>query len=326
MCIRDRQVTVSERIQIAEETVCLTLVPSMGDELPLAQAGAHIDLYLAPGLVRQYSLTSCIQPGQYQIAVKLDQNSKGGSAYVHQQLRKDVNLSIGAPRNHFELQLLPTKAEAEQTVYLCAGGIGITPLLAMAWQLHLADRTFELHVFARTQSAVPFGKDFDTMPFSEKIFTHLDNDSETESSETVLSRMVNTCTESDQLYLCGPSGFMDLVKRQAIDAGIAESRVFTEHFSAEIDSQGETFTVFAKRSDITVEVQPQMSLLEALQAAGIAVPSACKNGVCGSCLLPVLEGKPDHRDLVQTDLEKSQNKFITACCSRSHTKKLVLDI
>lgn len=126
------------------------------------------------------------------------------------------------------------KTQSQATVYLCAGGIGITPLLAMAWELHFANRAFELHVFASSQSAVPFGRDFEALPFCRLIFIHLDSDPPADSQETLFEMMVNIFTDHDQLYLCGPPGFMEVVKREAVDAGFNEEHVFSEHFGAEL--------------------------------------------------------------------------------------------
>ncbi len=321
------EVTVANRRVIADATLLLTLAPQPGKQLVPAEAGAHIDLYLGPDLVRQYSLTGRIQPDQYQIAVKLDKKSRGGSSYVHNSLHIGVNLLIGKPRNHFALQPSSIEGNPSGTVYLFAGGIGLTPLLAMAWELHLNVQPFELHVFSRTGAAIPFGDEFDCLPFAHNITVHLDNDKSTQQKKTLLpGKIANDISGADQLYLCGPAGFMEAVQGEALQAGLTAEHIYTEHFNAEIDSQGDTFTVVAKRSGVSVEVLAHMSILEALESAGVAVPSACQNGVCGSCLLPVLAGKPEHRDLVQTDVEKSQNEFIAACCSRSQTSTLELDI
>ena len=317
--------TVLKREIVADQVISLTLTPSDGQNFPKATAGAHIDLHLCPGLTRQYSLTGCITSDQYKIAVKLSEDSAGGSTYIHEHCHEGKELLVGRPRNNFPLRINNNQSNAAFTC-LVAGGIGITPLLAMAWELHRAKRPFALHIFARTEDALPFRRDYKTMPFAEHIFSHVDTGGISSENKTFIGNLVNSPTADDQMYICGPTGFIDKVKTESCSIGFKPESIFVEHFAADIDPEGEPFTVVAARSGITLQVTPEQSLLQALEHAGLHVPTACKNGVCGSCLLPVLEGTPEHRDMVQTDQEKAENKFITACCSRARSKTLVLDI
>jgi cytochrome P450/ferredoxin-NADP reductase len=312
---------VDNKRQIAEDVVCVDLVSASDDEWPRATAGSHIDVHMAPGLVRQYSLTGFIEPGRYTIAVQKAAESRGGSRWMHQNLEVGAAIKIGAPRNCFALP------EFTGTTLLVAGGIGITPLLSMAWQLHQQQRTFELHICARSQTRLPFGDEWHDWPFASVVKTYLGDISSDESDHAfdVASLLVGR-TGDVQIMVCGPKGFMQMVCGDVTSAGVDPSRVHLEHFGAEIDPDGEPFTIVAQQSGKTFEVPADKTALQVLREAGIVVPTSCEQGVCGSCLTTVIEGVPDHRDMVQTDAEKAGNHRVALCCSRSRSKRLVLDL
>jgi len=316
---------VSSRKLIGDRIISLQLEPADGAVFPAAKAGAHIDLHLAPALVRQYSLTGKLQAGHYKIAIKLDTQSRGGSVYLHERVHEGSTINVSVPRNNFPLQEpKPEDQYSGSMVYLIAGGIGLTPLLAMAWELHESSRDFELHIYARTESAIPFANEYNELPFRQKLHVHISHNFS--EGKIDISSIAGTISRGDQLYVCGPAGFIKQVHIEAIAAGFSERQFNTEYFGAEIDTDGEPFTLVARKSNREFSVPPDKTILQVLVEAGIEVPTACENGVCGSCLLGVVEGTPDHRDMVQTDLEKSNNTQITACCSRSKTQRLVLDI
>jgi vanillate O-demethylase ferredoxin subunit len=210
---------------------------------------------------------------------------------------------------------------------LFGGGIGITPLLSMAWQLHQQQRTFELHNCARSQTRLPFGDEWHDWPFASVVKTYLGDISSDESDHAfdVASLLVGR-TGDVQIMVCGPKGFMQMVCGDVTSAGVDPSRVHLEHFGAEIDPDGEPFTIVAQQSGKTFEVPADKTALQVLREAGIVVPTSCEQGVCGSCLTTVIEGVPDHRDMVQTDAEKAGNHRVALCCSRSRSKRLVLDL
>lgn len=307
---------VIERKIIAKDIVSLTLRSSNDTPLPVAKAGAHIDIYIRDGLVRQYSLTGQMS-STYEIAVQKESASRGGSIAIHENFQVGASIEISPPRNTF-----PLEADAAPSL-LFSGGIGLTPIFAMAWELHAAQRPFEWHVSARSSDHLAYGEALKRLPFADNIYVHLDD---TPATQPDISYYLKAASEQTHVYVCGPKGYMDFVKTSALTAGLDAQHIHIEHFGAEIDVDGDPFEIVAEQSGLTVEVGPTETILDALNRIGITVPTSCQNGVCGSCLTPVLNGTPDHRDLVLTDGEKASNDRIAVCCSRSKTKKLVLDL
>lgn len=313
------EVVILRRTVEAEGIVSLELASADGAALPPFEAGAHIDVHAAPGVIRQYSL--CNDPAEthrYVLAVLLDPQSRGGSSAVHATFREGQRIRIGLPRNNFPL------VEGAGRSVLVAGGIGITPLLAMAYRLHALGAEFEIRYCSRTRSRTAFLDPLAAAPFAGRVVLHLDDGPEEQRFAAP------TCLPSpaadDHLYVCGPAGFMDAVCAGARALGWAEENLHLEHFGAAVDSTGGGFTVRAARSGVTVEVAEGETIAEALERAGVDVLTSCEQGVCGVCLTPVLEGEPDHRDVYQTAEEKASNEHMTICCSRSRSKVLVLDI
>lgn len=318
--VRSQQVLLSveviDREVVATDIVSLTLRSGNETPLPVAQAGSHIDVHIQDGLVRQYSLTGQMSE-TYQIAIQKEPASRGGSVAMHARFQVGAKMTIGPPRNNFSL------IEGSHLSILCGGGIGLTPILAMAWELHTSGRPFHCHLSARSGDRVAFGRALKSLPFAEKIRIYLDDD---QAPPLDISQVIGLDPSNAHLYVCGPTGYMDFVQQEAAKAGLAPDQIHVEHFGAEIDVDGDPFEVVAQRSGVTVSVGPSQTILEALNMAGISVPTSCQNGVCGSCLTPVLEGKPDHRDLVLTDIEKASNNRIAVCCSRSNSSRLVIDV
>lgn len=309
---------IRKREIIAPDIVSFEIEPADGVVFPLAEPGAHIDIHIRPGLVRQYSLTGRLGEGRYRIAVQKEPRSKGGSEAMHARYPEGAEILISLPRNHFPLD------DTAEHVLLLAGGIGLTPLLAMAWHLHEKERPFTLHVVSRSEERLPFADQLSSSPFAASIHVHLDDGPQ--DQQLNLERIIRKTPSGTHLYLCGPKGFMAMVKDRALKFGLPEAGIHLEHFGAEIDADGESFTVITARSGQAFLIERKQSILDALEQAGITVETSCRNGVCGSCLTPVLDGTPDHRDRVQTDVEKATNQKIAVCCSRSKTKTLVLDV
>ena len=307
---------ITAREMVATDIVSLSLRSSGKTPLPIAAAGAHIDIHIQDGLVRQYSLTGTMSH-TYQIAVLKESNSRGGSIAMHRQFQVGTTLKIGKPRN-----LFPLVKECAHTA-LFSGGIGLTPILAMAWELYRNAQSFEWHLSARSNERIAFGEELDQLPFADNITIHLDNKpDEAPSLETSIKQQPTDC----HIYICGPKGYMDFVSKLVANSGLPEKQIHTEHFGVEIDMNEEAFEIYAARSNLTIEVSPKETILSALKRVGIKVDTSCENGICGSCLTGVLQGKPEHRDLVLTDAEKAENNCIAVCCSRSQSRRLVLDI
>lgn len=314
-------------VRIADKTaqtadICtLDLVPAQpGQTLPPFEAGAHIDLHLPNGLVRPYSL--CNPPGsvdRYQIGVLKDPASRGGSRAVHELLKVGDVLPISAPRNLFALA-----PEASQSLLL-AGGIGITPLLAMAETLHQQGADFALHLCARSRSRAPFTQRLAQAPWQPRAHLHLDDEAATALHiDSLLAQAQHGC----HLYVCGPNGFMDAMLGAARRAGWAESRLHAEAFSAQVQPAAgdRAFEVVLARSGKVVWVDADHSVARALDAAGVLLPTSCEQGICGTCLTRVLEGIPEHRDQYLTPEEQAANDQFLPCCSRALSARLVLDL
>ena len=309
---------VVERRQIAPESICLTLEPSDGEVFAEWQAGAHIDIHIRPGLVRQYSLTGPYEPGRYRIAVQKEPASRGGSVAMHAKYSVGSDIVCGGPRNNFRM------AETAGYSVLLSGGIGMTPILAMAWRLHELQRPFEWHLAARTLARLPFREELQLLPFADRMSIHVDDAADTPALD--VATIVQSAAKHTHFYVCGPRPYMERIQAIARAGGVGDDHFHLEHFGAEIDPDGEPFTVVAELSGRVVEVGRGETILAALRREGIYVETACQNGVCGTCVTEVTEGRPDHRDLILTDAEKAANQRIAVCCSRSRTKVLRLRV
>jgi vanillate O-demethylase ferredoxin subunit len=313
-------VTVAAKRVEADSIVSFTLRATDGAPLPAFDAGAHIDVHLPIGLTRQYSL--CNAPtdrAAYQIAVLREPAGRGGSAAMHDTVHEGDALLIGAPRN-----LFPLHAGHESSILL-AGGIGITPILAMAEHLHAQNRTFRMHYCVRDLTRAAFLDRIRGSAYASALTMHVDSDGP--ESRLDLRAELASCRNRTHLYVCGPRGFIDHVIDTATLAGVPADCLHVEHFSAQSAASGETaFEVELASSGQRIHVPANESVAQALQRHGVDVPLSCEQGICGTCLTPVLAGQPDHRDQFLTAEEHAANDQFTPCCSRSKTEVLVLGL
>ncbi|HEU0306276.1 MAG TPA: PDR/VanB family oxidoreductase [Lysobacter sp.] len=314
------QVFVRAKYSEAEDICVFELAPCDGAVLPPFDAGAHIDVHIREGLVRQYSLCNAPQQDDvYVIGVLREAASRGGSVAMH-ELRVGQTLHISAPRNHF-----PMAQEAPSSL-LFAGGIGITPLLSKAERLAEADADFHLHYCTRSRGRTAFFDRIVTSDFADRASFHFDTGQEEQKLD--LDAALAAATPGTHLYVCGPAGFMDWVLAEARARGWPESRLHKEYFAAAPVQSGDDrpFDVTIASTGATFRVAPGQTVVEVLQEHGIEIPISCEQGVCGTCLTRVLEGVPDHRDVFLTDAEKEKNDQFTPCCSRAKSSCLVLDL
>jgi ferredoxin-NADP reductase len=312
-------VVVSRRSEPADGIVVLDLVAEGGAVLPGFEPGAHVDVHLGPDLIRQYSL--CSDPADhshYQLGILLADGSRGGSAAIHQKVHAGDRLRIGLPRN-----LFPLDAKAKQSI-LIGGGIGITPLLAMARHCAHMAKDFTLHYCARTRSKAAFLAELGSAPLDAHSRLHFDDGDP--AQRFLPERDLPPPAAGIHLYVCGPAGFMEWVIGAAHRLGYAEAQIHREYFEAEVDTSGGAFEVKLAQSGRSVSVPAGVPIVKALAAIGIKVDVSCEQGICGTCMCTVLEGVPDHRDNYLTDEEKAANDQILVCCSRSKTPLLVLDL
>ncbi|KAA8731252.1 oxidoreductase [Acinetobacter qingfengensis] len=282
-------------------------------------AGSHVDVFLKNGLTRQYSLSNCCsEQHRYVIAVLHDANSRGGSACMHEQYHEGDILSIGQPRNLFEIH-----PETESAV-LFAGGIGITPILAMAYHFKRNNISFELHYFVRSREQIAFYGNL-TAHFADQIYFHINEEPESKAN---MAEILAQRADTRHLYVCGPNGFMDFVIQSARQTEWQNAQIHQEHFIAEkIDTSGDqAFTIEIKGYDTPIEVPAHQTVATALITHGFDIPLSCEQGICGTCILNVIEGIPEHRDLFMTDAEHAANTQFTPCCSRAKTAKLVIEL
>ncbi len=311
-------VVVTSREDQGAGVAIFELSPVARESLPAYKAGAHIDIHVNSELVRQYSLcTTPVKEGTYRVGILNDPNSRGGSRQIHVDFKVGSTLRISAPRNHFELTV-----NSERTI-LAGGGIGITPLIAMAYELQAKNKPFELHYCTRTRGAGAFAGELQSA-FPGQIYFHYDDEDHSQllNPEEALS----PCVTGTHIYVCGPTGFMDWVINSAKSLGYPSAQVHFEYFSAEVDNSGAGFEVYCAQSELTVAVQEQQSIVKALEGAGVKIDVSCEEGVCGTCITDVLEGEPDHRDHFLTEEEKADNDQMALCCSRAKSSRLVLDL
>lgn len=303
----------------ADGVVSLELAPREGS-LPDFSPGSHIDLHLEDGLVRSYSLMNApSERSLYRVGVFRDPESSGGSAYIHDQLRVGQPLRVDTPRNNFALE-----HDAEQSVFI-AGGIGVTPFLAMAAALNAQRRPWTLHYSCRSRSRAAFLHELDALAAEGhgRLICHFDD--ENDGGLLDIAAIVASAAQGAHFYCCGPAGML-AAYRGACDR-VPPNRVHFEYFSwdAEIASEG-GFDVVLARSGRRIGIPAGNTILDTLESAGISVPYSCQQGICGACEVKVLSGTPDHRDMLLSDAERASNETMLICCSGAHSDELVLDL
>lgn len=303
----------------AEGILGIELVPMTADRpLPAAQPGAHVDLHLDSGCVRSYSLTNPGESDRWTLAVNLDPASRGGSKWIHEALRPGATLQVGGPRNHFPLH------EAAAHSVLIAGGIGVTPLLAMARRLAALGKPWTMHYATRSRAKMAYA---DTLcELAGRSGARLDLRCDHEGDAPLdLPAIVAALPEGAHVYACGPAGL--LAAFEAATAGLARERVHLEHFASTQQAATEGgYTVKLARDGRSVPVAQGQSILDALIGIGLHPAHSCREGTCGSCETRVVEGTPDHRDEILTDAERAEGTRMMICCSGSKSPLLVLDL
>lgn len=295
-----------------------TLEAASDRALPAVHAGAHIDVHLGNGLVRQYSLIGADRT-HYIIAVKRNDSGRGGSLAMH-KLQPGDAVRVGKPRNNFVLY------ETAPRYLLVCGGIGITPILSMARRLAAIGKPFQLHVCARDTNSVPFAQELTTTPLASHSTVHIDDTNG--KSGLDLNTLLASNDGQTMLYLCGPRDFMEWIRTAAVQCGWEKSLIHTESFSgvAVLNPEEKAFTVSLARSRREVSVKRDETIIDALAKTGMDVPFACMQGTCGTCIAPVSEGDIDHRDAYLSEEDKARNDRMCLCVSRARGTSLTLDL
>jgi ferredoxin-NADP reductase/nitrite reductase/ring-hydroxylating ferredoxin subunit len=311
------RVTVERKWTTGTDVAALSLAPLTG-ALPTAQPGAHIDVHLPTGDIRQYSIVNA--PGEadrYVIGVKREPQSSGGSICLHDSIREGDLLAVSEPRNNF-----PLRRDAKLT-HLIAGGIGITPLLAMAQALSHQGLPFRLHCFAQSERHLAFPERLSGLGDSVRRYCGLDP----RHTRDQLTQILSDDPSGRQVYVCGPGPMIEAARDLAADAGWPVEQVHFEYFknTNAIDKQS-SFELALARSVLTVQVAPGQTILETIRAAGVQMPSSCEQGACGTCIATVIEGEPVHQDVYLNAAEKASGQMIMTCVSRCASPRLVLDL
>jgi vanillate O-demethylase ferredoxin subunit len=311
---------ISVRVQAmrfeAQHIVSVELVLPEGGELPPFEAGSHIDLHLGNGLSRSYSLSnSPKERRRYVVGILNDKNSRGGSRYVHEQLRVGSIIQISPPRNNF-----PVDESAKHSVFI-AGGIGITPMFCMFNHLSNEGKSVELLYCARSRGEAAF---VDELLAKPNVSSHFDTE---KGAPPDLKGFLASKPKDAHFYCCGPTPMIDAFEKFCEELGI--ENVHIERFAAaeNVETvQGDDYVVELAKSKKQITVPAGKSLLDAILDAGVSADYSCREGVCGACETKVLEGVPDHRDAVLTKKERESNKTMMVCVSGCKGKKLVLDL
>ncbi|HEU5265143.1 MAG TPA: PDR/VanB family oxidoreductase [Jatrophihabitans sp.] len=310
----EADVRVSEKRQVADRVVELTLTPTDATLLPSWTPGAHVDLVLSEEITRQYSL--CGSPSDqscYRIAVLNEPESRGGSRRVHDGLQVDETVRIRGPRNHFALLSAPR--------YLfIAGGIGITPMIPMIEAARAAGADWRLHYGGRDRASMAFADQL--AEFGDRVqlcpqdqFGMLD-----------LEAILGTPAPGTLVYCCGPGPLLNAVEERC--ATWPANALHIERFTAkprEDTGADGGFEIVLQRSGLTATVGPDETVFEAIRKAGVSVLGSCLEGICGTCETGVLEGEVDHRDSVLDEAEQEANDCMMVCVSRARSARLVLD-
>lgn len=310
-----KEVVVADIVRETPSIISIYLSQADGTPIGHYQPGAHIDVEGPTSITRQYSL--CGRPDgddAYVFAVKREENSRGGSVALH-ELKVGDRLKISEPRN------LLSPVEGAKHHILVAGGIGITPMLSLARWMDVRDISFELHYFASSEEEAAF------LPLlkercPDKLHSHMGVSRELHPA--ILQKVVDGAPDGTHTYVCGPAGFMDRV-REIASTRFADNTIHFENFTpAEIDeSTNVGFTVELDGEEY--DVPADRSIVDVLNDNGAGIDTSCEEGICGTCIMEVLEGTPEHRDNVLTQSEKDANETMAVCVSRSKTPKLVLD-
>jgi len=305
---------VERRRDLTPAITEFTLIPVEDLQLPSFAPGAHVTIETPSGAMRRYSLVNDgAQPTEYVVAIKREPQSRGGSASMHDQAEVGTELVVEVPENDFPLTDV-------QKYLLIAGGIGITPIYAMARHLDKLGKMLRIIYVSRSQEDAAYLDELNR-DFAGRIKVHHDGG----NRDAVYDFWDDLSTpRATHVFCCGPKPLMDEIK--ALSGHWPEGRIHFEDFKpVEVVRADDTaFEVELRKSGRTVTVPADRSILEALRDAGIQTVSSCESGTCGTCKTRLLAGKADHRDMALMDEEKGTNIMI--CVSRSLSGKLVLDL
>jgi tetrachlorobenzoquinone reductase len=304
---------------VARDTKLYTFTRTDGGKLPPYKPGAHIDLHLPNGLLRQFSLVvPQSDSDSYVVGVKRDAASRGGSRYIIEEMKVGAEIKISAPRNNFPL------VENATHVVLIAGGIGITPIWCMAQELIALKRPWTLHYSCRSREDMAF---LETLKTLDPASVHLHFDDEAEGKFIDLAAAIAAAPEGAHFYCCGPNPMLKAFEAAA--ASRPRANVHVEYFTAKEEAKADElggFWVELARSGEEYYIPPGKKVLEVLFDSGVDVDYSCELGICGACETRVISGEPVHHDAVLSEEEQATNEKVMICCCGCKTERLVLDM
>lgn len=303
-----------------------TLEPAQAGALPAFAPGSHLKVHI-PALNdhRCYSLISlephCANgqcPDRYRLGVRLEENSAGGSRFMH-DLKVGDTLTVSGPKNDFPLH---DATPGETETVLIAGGIGITPIASMAAALHHQGRPYQLHYAGRTLQQLAYLDELQQL--AGMAVRHYADDTDTRFS---LDALLDGLSKDQHIYVCGPKGLIDAVIEGCKQRGWPGDHVHFELFVTAAPQEGDQpFEVELRQSGVTLQIPADKTIVDVMEEQGLDPMIDCKRGECGVCTCDVIEGEVDHRDYFLSDSEKASNKVIQICISRAKTPRLVLDL
>lgn len=318
--VKPVRLKVSSTRMLTDRVCELEFIVSGNGVLAGYTPGAHVKFDLPAG-ERSYSLidfepvASDANPASYRFAVQLETESTGGSSYMH-GLKPGDEVAVSAPQNDFPLV-------AGKPALLIAGGIGITPMISMATALKAAGTPFRFHYACRTAAAMGYRQELEAA-FGEQLTLHFDDDPEAALN---IAALVASMGADEHVYVCGPKGMIEAVKSAMEAGGVSAERIHFELFTSAAEQSGDVaFEVEVHSTGEVFTVPPGKTIVEVLEAGGVDLIHDCLRGDCGICQTDVIDGIPDHRDVVLSESEKAEGKVMQICVSRARSARLVLDL
>src|SRR5690625_578535 len=312
---RTDQLVVGDRIQRSTSVTEFVLERADGRRLPDWAPGAHIDVVLPSGKIRQYSLCGDRwAPNQYRIAVQRDDAGTGGSLEIHEEIHLGETVSFGGPRNNFRL------APAQNYRFI-AGGIGITAVLPMIEQAEKLNLEWQLLYLGRTAERMAYRNLADQYPGRVAMHTSVDH------GRASIRQWLGELPEDTMVYACGPEAMLEALPEEC--AQLPDHFVRAERFTntlADATVSSEPYEIELYRSGTVIQAPGTTPVIDVLAEAGVSVITSCSKGVCGTCEVDVVEGEIDHRDAILDDDERAANTCMFPCVSRALSKRLVLDL
>lgn len=315
-----RSVVVAKKAIEAHNMISLELVDPSGAELPVFSAGAHVDVTIPGGIVRQYSLcNSASERHRYIIGVWKDANSRGGSKALHELVNEGDTLQVGLPRNRFNVP-----GDVKRAILL-ARGIGVTPMLSIADHMKTQGIPFELHYVFALMSPDSFQRTIEGSNFAENTKYYL----EATEQNQLLNAAVLLADQPDHTHLliCGADWWLDPIVNAAKQKGWLDERIHIERFAGKAAAPilDKVFEVKIASTGAVFKIPGDKSVVGFLEENGVKIPTSCEQGMCGTCKVKILEGEADHRDKRLSPEQRADGYFL-ACVSRAKSSMLVLDL